>query len=146
MSVDGGLYDFTEFIFKAVFVPIRSSFGCRVDPNNGGVILRRTAAFLAGQRANVFVNEQFVGAWESMESNSFFAFYEYEFVIDKKFTEGHGYLDFVFEVLPPLPTRPSLRWDFVPDAYPMMSPQALHPKMCTWNEIKWEVFAIASLR
>jgi hypothetical protein len=146
MSVDGGLYDFTEFTFTAVFVPIRSSFRCSVDPNNGGVILRRTAAFLAGQRANVFVNKQFVGSWESMESNSFFTFYEFEFVIDKKFTQGHGYLDFVFDVLPPPHTRPSLRWDFVPDAYPMMSPQALHPSMCTWNEIKWEVFAVASLR
>jgi hypothetical protein len=143
MSVDGGLYDVTEFTFTAVFVPTQSSFGCSIDPNNGGVILRRTAVYLAGQRANVFVNAHFVGSWESMESNSFFAFNEFEFVIDKRFTEGHQYLQFSFKVLPPLPTRPSLRWDFVPDAYPMMSPQALHPSMCTWNEIKWEVLVLA---
>jgi hypothetical protein len=143
MSVDGGPYDFTEFTFTALFVPTQSSFGCTIDPRNGGVILRRTAVYHAGQRSNVYVNEQFVGSWESMESNSFFAFNEFEFVIDQKFTAGYDYLMFRFDVLPPPSTRPSLRWDFFPDAFPMMSPQALHPSMCTWNEIKWEVFKLA---
>ena len=43
-------------------------------------------------------------------------------MISQKLTLGYDYLLFIFEVLSPPSTRPSLRWDFFLDAFPMMFP------------------------
>ena len=66
-----------------------SQFVMKIDPENEGVILRRRFDQLIGnQKANVFVDNQFVGTWYKAGKNIHHTWREEDIFIPAEFTKG----------------------------------------------------------
>ena len=66
-----------------------SQFNMAIQPNNQGVILRRTFdQGIGNQKANVYVNGKFVNTWYRAGSNTFNNWRDDDFLIPASFTNG----------------------------------------------------------
>lgn len=92
---------YTSYL-KAYEVSQESSFKMNINPNNNGVVLRREYVLEhINQSANVYVDNQLVGKWQSSFRNALGLFVRQDdFYILEKFTTGKSNITITIEVVP----------------------------------------------